>query len=87
MQLRRLFRVSLFLKAAFSLSEIVGGVLAYFISQRYLLHLVTTFTQDELTEDPRDFVAHFLHRGLHVLRKQVAPRVVVHLHLERVPVF
>jgi uncharacterized membrane protein len=57
---RRLFRVSLFLKAAFSLSEIVGGVLAYFISQQYLLHLVTTFTQEELTEDPRDFVAHFL---------------------------
>jgi uncharacterized membrane protein len=57
---RRLFRVSLFLKAAFSLSEIVGGVLAYFISQRYLLHLVTTFTQEQLTEDPRDFVAHFL---------------------------
>ena len=57
---RRLFRVSLFLKAAFSLSAIVGGVLAYFISQQYLLHLVTTFTQEELTEDPRDFVAHFL---------------------------
>jgi len=57
---RRLFRVSLFLKAAFSLSEIVGGVLAYFISQQYLLHLVTMFTQEELTEDPRDFVAHFL---------------------------
>jgi uncharacterized membrane protein len=57
---RRLFRVSLFLKTAFSLSEIVGGVLAYFISQQYLLHLVTTFTQEELTEDPRDFVAHFL---------------------------
>ena len=57
---RRLFRVSLFLKAAFSLSEIVGGVLAYFISQQYLLHLVAMFTQEELTEDPRDFVAHFL---------------------------
>jgi uncharacterized membrane protein len=57
---RRLFRVSLFLKAAFSLSEIVGGVLAYFISQQYLLHLITTLTQEELTEDPRDFVAHFL---------------------------
>src|SRR6202158_1004714 len=57
---RLLFRISLLLKTAFSLLEIVGGVLAYFISQQYLLHLVTTITQEELTEDPRDFVAHLL---------------------------
>ena len=57
---RLLFRISLLLKGAFSLLEIVGGILACYVSQRYLLHLVTTITQEELTEDPRDFVAHFL---------------------------
>jgi uncharacterized membrane protein len=57
---RLLFRISLLLKAAFSLLEIVGGTLAYFISQQYLLRLVTMATQEELTEDPRDFVAQFL---------------------------
>ncbi len=57
---RLLFRISLLLKGAFSLLEIVGGVLAYYVSQQYLLQLVTTITQEELTEDPHDFVAHFL---------------------------
>jgi uncharacterized membrane protein len=57
---RLLFRISLLLKAAFSLLEIMGGILTYFISQQYLLRLVTTITQEELTEDPQDFVAHFL---------------------------
>ena len=57
---RLLFRISLLLKGAFSLLEIVGGILAYYVSQQYLVHLVTTITQEELTEDPRDFVAHFL---------------------------
>src|SRR5216683_7222962 len=57
---RLLFRISLLLKGAFSLLEIVGGILAYYVSQQYLLQLVTTITQEELTEDPHDFVAHFL---------------------------
>ena len=39
---------------AFSLLEIVGGILAYFVSQKYLLRLVTMVTQEELTEDPQD---------------------------------
>jgi len=57
---RLLFRTSLLLKGAFSLLEIAGGILAYFVSQQYLLRLVTMVTQEELTEDPRDFVAQFL---------------------------
>jgi len=57
---RLLFRTSLLLKGAFSLLEIAGGILAYFVSQEYLLRLVTMITQEELTEDPRDFVAQFL---------------------------
>lgn len=57
---RRLFRISLVFKGLFSVLEIVGGVLAYFITQSYLLNLVTALTQEELTEDPRDFIAHYL---------------------------
>jgi uncharacterized membrane protein len=55
----------------------VGGVLAYFISQQYLLHLVTTFTQEELTEDPRDFVAHFLIQSAQQISERAAFRRVL----------
>lgn len=58
--IRRLFRISLVFKGVFSVLEIVGGLLAYFISQRFLVNFVTAVTQEELTEDPRDFIAHYL---------------------------
>jgi uncharacterized membrane protein len=60
--IRLAFRVSLFIKGVFALLEIAGGVLAYFISQKFLISFITTITQDELVEDPNDFVAnHLLH--------------------------
>jgi uncharacterized membrane protein len=39
--IRRLFRISLMFKGVFSVLEIVGGLVAYFISQRFLLNFVT----------------------------------------------
>ena len=60
--IRLAFRVSLFIKGVFALLEIAGGVLAYFISQEFLVSVITAITQDELIEDPNDFVAnHLLH--------------------------
>lgn len=57
-----IFEVSLFLKGAFALSEIVGGFLAYFIPKQFVLGLIAELTQRELAEDPRDLVAnYFLH--------------------------
>ena len=58
--IRRFFRISLVFKGAFSVLEFVGGLLAYFISQQFLLNFVTAVTQEDLTEDPRDFIAHYL---------------------------
>ena len=54
------FEISLIGKALFALLEIVGGILAYFISQALLLRVVTALTQDELVDDPHDFVANYL---------------------------
>jgi uncharacterized membrane protein len=54
------FEISLILKGIFALLEIAGGVVAYFISQQFLLTLVLAITQEELTEDPHDIVARFL---------------------------
>ena len=60
--IRLTFRVSLFIKGVFALLEIAGGLLAYFISQKFLVSVITEITQDELIEDPNDFVAnHLLH--------------------------
>lgn len=58
--LHLIFEVSLWFKAAFALFEIIGGILVYFISQRFLLKLVSLVTQVELMEDPNDFLSHYL---------------------------
>jgi uncharacterized membrane protein len=54
------FEVSLWFKAAFALSEIIGGIVVYFISQQFLLTVVSLVTQNELMEDPKDFLSHYL---------------------------
>jgi uncharacterized membrane protein len=54
------FEISLIFKGIFALLEIAGGVLAYFITQQFLLRLVLAITQEELTEDPHDIVARLL---------------------------
>lgn len=55
-----IFEVSLFLKGAFAFFEIIGGVLAYVIPQKFIVGIVSTVTQRELAEDPRDLVANYL---------------------------
>ncbi|MBI5004134.1 DUF2127 domain-containing protein [Candidatus Kaiserbacteria bacterium] len=55
-----LFEISLIGKGIIALFEIIGGILVYFISQQFLLELVLAITQDELTEDPRDFISYNL---------------------------
>lgn len=54
------FEVSLLLKGAFALFEMAGGVLAYVVPQNFLFSIVTTLTQRELAEDPRDLLANYL---------------------------
>lgn len=54
------FRISLFLKGLFALSEILAGIGTYFVTRRLLVEIVRTVTRAELSEDPRDFVANYL---------------------------
>ncbi len=54
------FEISLALKGAFALVEIVAGIFAYFVTRQFLLDVMHAITQTELTEDPRDFVANYL---------------------------
>jgi len=52
--------VSLLTKGVFAVLEVFGGVLAYFVSQQFLINLAATVTHGELTEDANDFVANYL---------------------------
>jgi uncharacterized membrane protein len=54
------FEVSLVLKAAFAVTEIVSGVGVYFVTRQFVFTLVERLTRAELLEDPRDVVANYL---------------------------
>ena len=55
-----IFEVSLFLKGAFALLEIVGGIGAYFIPQAVIVGMISALIQPELAEDPRDLIASYI---------------------------
>jgi hypothetical protein len=58
----RFFRISVLLKGLNAMLEIVGGVMLFGVSPAFILRTVALLTQDELAEDPRDFIAnYFLH--------------------------
>lgn len=54
------FEVSLFLKGAFAVAEIVTGIGVYFVTQQFVFKLVEHITREELLEDPRDLIANYL---------------------------
>ena len=54
------FEISLLLKGVFALGEIIGGIVALFITKEFLLKIVGVLTQEELAEDPRDLIANYL---------------------------
>ena len=66
-RIHQIFRVSVILKGLHALTEIAGGLAFYLISAPTVLHWVNLLTQEELTEDPRDFVAtHLLSAAQHL---------------------
>ena len=66
-RIHQVFRVSVILKGLHALSEIAGGLVFYFVSAPAILGWVNLLTQEELTEDPRDFVATHLLSAAHNL--------------------
>ena len=65
--LRTLFRVSLFFKGALSILEILGGLIALFVTRSQVLRVVVAITQEELTEDPHDFIANRVVAAAHAM--------------------
>jgi len=64
--IHRLFEISVLLKGAHAIIEIVSGAALYLISTDAILNLAKMATQDELIEDPKDFIAtHLLGAAQH----------------------
>lgn len=59
------FRVSLWFKAVFAATEIVGGIVAFFVTRQFLVQVANAITQGELREDPSDFLANYLRHAVH----------------------
>jgi uncharacterized membrane protein len=55
-----IFQVSLVLKAAFAVGEILTGIGVYFVTKPFVLKLVDRITREELLEDPHDSIANYL---------------------------
>ena len=56
-RIHRIFEISVLLKGAHALIECVGGLVLAIVSTSAVTSLVNSLTQEELIEDPNDFVA------------------------------
>ena len=66
-RVHQIFRISVILKGLHALTEIAGGLVFYMVSAQAVLDWVNLLTQEELTEDPRDFLAtHLLSAAQHL---------------------
>lgn len=58
--LDKVFEVSILIKAAHGLLEIISGLALLFIKPEHVTHLATWLTRAELAEDPHDLIAGFI---------------------------
>jgi uncharacterized membrane protein len=56
-RVHQIFEISVLLKGAHALIECIGGLALTFVSTSTIRGLVNALTQEELIEDPNDFVA------------------------------
>jgi uncharacterized membrane protein len=56
-RVHQIFEISVLLKGDHALIECIGGLVLTFVSTSVIKNLVNALTQEELIEDPNDFVA------------------------------
>lgn len=61
-RIHQLFEVGVWLKGAHALIECAGGILLYLVTTQTIASWVNMLTQEELIEDPNDFIASHLSR-------------------------
>jgi uncharacterized membrane protein len=77
--LRKIFRMGLFLKWIFASLQLIGGTILLFISQNIITRGIIAITREELTEDPRDYIAtHILQFGTHL---SLSTKLIIALYL------
>ena len=59
-RIHQIFEVSVLLKGVHALLETVGGLVLALVSTATIASIITTLTQDEITEDPHDLIANYL---------------------------
>jgi uncharacterized membrane protein len=59
-RIHQIFQISVLLKGAHALVECVGGLVLALVSTSTIVSLVNRLTQEELIEDPHDFIASHL---------------------------
>jgi uncharacterized membrane protein len=59
-----LFRITVTVKGLDGVLEFVAGVALLAIKPEFIVRTIAFITQDELAEDPRDFIAHQLHNAV-----------------------
>ena len=60
-----IFEISLFIKGFDAILETIAGILAYFVTQEFLIDIVQTIAAGELAEDPRDAVVNAIIHLIH----------------------
>lgn len=61
------FRVGLWSKVLFAVTEIAGGIAALLVTRHFLIVVANVITHGELAEDPNDLVANYLlHAAQHL---------------------
>ena len=66
-RIHRIFVISVLLKGVDALIECIGGIALYLVTTHKIVEWVNALTQQELVEDPRDFVAtHLLDLAHHL---------------------
>ena len=58
--IHRIFKISVLMKGAHAVIEIAGGLALYLVTTETIVNLVKLATQEELIEDPNDYVASHL---------------------------
>src|SRR6185369_3583441 len=58
--IHRIFKISVLLKGAHSVIEIAGALALYLVTTETIVNLVKLATQEELIEDPNDYIASHL---------------------------
>jgi uncharacterized membrane protein len=56
-RIHQIFQISVLLKGAHAVIECVGGIALALVGTSTIANLANSFTQEELVEDPKDFVA------------------------------